>query len=143
VVNPGSYLLVDHIELISVDGKLQLASYDVVKALCFVSETGHSDLFGEHSLFERRPKAPGLWTRFTFRDADRLDGILSHNLLDWPKEGYLITPPRASANRQRVFIPRAAVSGTELLGVVGSSALAAAKRKEEAGRREDQLRMFE
>ena len=63
-----------------------------------------------------------------FRDGDRLDGILSHNLLDWPQPGYFITPPRAGPTRQRVFLPRAAVIGTELRGVVGSSLVAARQR---------------
>lgn len=144
VVNPSAYLLPDYVELISVDGKLQTVGYDALKALCFASEAGENNLFAESNLFERRPKVPGLWTRFTFRDGDRLDGILSHNLLDWPKEGYLITPPKASATRQRVFIPRAAVFGTELRGVVGRSGLASAQRTKEApGRPEDQLRMFD
>jgi hypothetical protein len=87
---------------------------------------------------------PGLWTRFLFRDGDRLDGILPPNLLEWPKEGYMITPPKSGASRQRVFIPRAAILGTELRGVVGSSAPGhARRRKEEPRSPEDQLRMFE
>jgi len=143
VVHPGSYLLPDHIELITVDGKLQAVVYDSVKALCFASEPGEPDLFRESNLFERRPKVPGLWTRFLFRDGDRLDGILSPNLLEWPKEGYVITPPKSGAARQRVFIPRAAILGTELRGVVGSSAPSRARRRKEPLSAEDQLRMFE
>jgi hypothetical protein len=144
VVHPGAYLLPDHIELITADGKLQTAPYESVKALCFASEAGPADLFTESSLFERRPKVPGLWTRFSFRDGDRLDGILSPNLLEWPKEGYVITPPKSGAVRQRVFIPRAAILGTELRGVVGSSAPARARgRKEDLAKEQDQLRMFE
>jgi len=143
IVNPGAYLLEDHVELITLDGTLQNSSYTEFKALCFISETGKADLFTEHSLFERRPKVPGLWTRFTFRDGDRLDGILSHNLLDWPEAGYFITPPRAGASRQRVFIPRAALTGTELRGVVARSALARANRlRRGPGKDGDQLNMF-
>src|SRR5690348_9870732 len=111
LVNPSPYLLDGHVELISLDGTLHRPAYSECKALCFVSEPGHKDLFKEHPLFERRPKVPGLWTRFRFRDGDTLDGILSHNLLDWPEAGYLITPPRAGAARQRVFIPRQALTG--------------------------------
>jgi hypothetical protein len=141
IVNPTAYLLDKQIELITVGGSLQRTPYTEVKALCFASEAGREDLFTDHSLFERRPKAPGLWTRFAFRDGDRLDGILSHNLLDWPEAGYLITPPRSGASRQRVFIPRAALSGTELRGVVGVSMLAGRKKEvEEDG---SQLTMFD
>lgn len=144
IVNPGAYLLDEHVELITLSGSLQTVRYGECKALCFVSESGPPDLFREHPLFERRPKVPGLWTRFTFRDGDRLDGILSHNLLDWPEAGYLVTPPKAGANRQRVFIPRVALIGTELRGVVGRSTVAAAKKATgEVTLDEQQLNIFD
>ena len=144
IVNPAGYLGTSQIELITVGGNLQRVPYADVKAVCFASEPGHGDLFTAHNFFERRPKVPGLWTRFTFRDGDKLDGILSHNLLDWPDPGYLITPAGAGAGRQRVFIPRLALSRTELLGVVGASTVAGSSRKKGA-KAEDrgQLRMFD
>jgi hypothetical protein len=142
VVNPCAYLSQDYVELITLDGTLQNPTYTDIKALCFVSEKGAVDLFTEHNLFERRPKLAGLWTRFTFRDGDRLDGILPHNLLDWPQAGYLVTPPRAGATRQRVFIPRAAVVSTELHGVMGAPR-AASGRAHRKGRAAGQLTMFE
>lgn len=120
-VNSGSYLLETGIEFITLEGNLQSSAYAEAKALCFVSGTGEDDLFRTDKVFERRPKIAGLWTRFWFRDGDRLDGVLAHNLLDWPAAGYLLTPPKASAARQRVFIPRAALAGTELRGVVGKA----------------------
>lgn len=143
IVNPAAFLLPHGVELITLAGTLESAEYNEFKALCFVSELIRADLFFEHNLFERRPKMPGLWTRFVFRDGDRLDGILSHNLLDWPEHGYFVTPPRAGANRQRVFIPRAALSGTELRGVVGGSNLAPARRSARPSRTEGQLNMFD
>jgi hypothetical protein len=144
IVNPGAYLLPDRVELITLGGTMHSAPYGEFKALCFISEGALPDLFTEHTLFERRPKVPGLWTRFSFRDGDKLDGILSHNLLDWPPMGYLITPPRSGATRQRVFIPRAALLGTELRGVVGTSVPAAALRKRTTlGRDQGQLTMFD
>ena len=129
IINPATYLQQHVIELITMGGHLQQLAYEEMKALCFSSEGSTHDLFTEHNLFERRPKVPGLWTRFTFRDGDRLDGILSHNLLDWPEPGYLITPPRAGAARQRVFLPRLGLMGTELRGVVGRSLVASGQRK--------------
>jgi hypothetical protein len=144
IVSLGTYLLHENLELITPDGMLHHVPLNDAKALCFFSESGSADLFRHHNLFERRPKMPGLWTRFTFRDGDQLDGILSHNLLEWPPEGYLITPPRAASTRQRVFIPRPALVGTELRGVVGRSAVASSQfsrtKDEEAGA---QLKMFD
>ncbi|MBV8812405.1 MAG: hypothetical protein JO033_27355 [Acidobacteriaceae bacterium] len=144
IVNPAAFLLPERVELITLGGSVEAPAYSEFKAICFVSDTAKADLFSEHNFFERRPKVPGLWTRFTFRDGDKLDGILSHNLLDWPQFGFFITPPRAGANRQRVFIPRAALEGTELRGVVGSGAGSAkAIRKLKAARTEGQLNMFD
>jgi len=142
IVNPGGYLLDDHVELITTTGSIQTPRYSEFKALCFVSETGKPDLFTDHPLFERRPKVPGLWTRFTFRDGDRLDGILSHDLLDWPVAGYFITPPRAGPVRQRVLIPRAALIGTELRGVVGRSTVAKGRKETEKPEDAAQIPMF-
>jgi hypothetical protein len=144
IVNPGSYLLNNGVELITLEGNVQTIAYTGMKAVCFVSEASEADLFTDHNLFERRPKVAGLWTRFTFRDGDRLDGILSHNLLDWPEPGYIMTPPRAGARRQRVFVPRAALVGTELRGVVGTSWVAAGQRtKKGVTDRGGQLTMFD
>lgn len=147
IITPGAYLLPSGVELITVSGTIQNTPYTELKALCFISENGGApDLFREDKLFERRPKVPGLWTRFTFRDGDRLDGILSHNLLDWPEAGFFITPPKAGATRQRVFIPRAALIGTELRGVVGRSAVAGRQReleKADGHLKSDQLSMFD
>ena len=143
IVNPSTYLMEDGIELITLEGNVRAVEYRESKAICFVSEAGEADLFQQHNLFERRPKVPGLWTRFTFRDGDRLDGILSHNLLEWPEHGYLISPPRAGATRQRVFVPRTALSGTELRGVVGRSLVASGQRRKRTIDRGGQLTMFD
>jgi hypothetical protein len=143
VVNPTTCFLATQVEVISTSGTFLSVNYSELKALCFVSDHAQPDLFEIHSLFERRPKAPGLWTRFTFRDGAKLDGVLSHNLLEWPEHGYFITPPHAGTNRQRVFIPRQALTQTELRGVVGTSAanLEGRRKSEPASTR--QLPMFE
>jgi hypothetical protein len=136
IINPSAYLLPESVELITAGGTIQSIPYREAKALCFVVDFGAADLFLHHRFFERRPRVAGLWTRFTFLDGEQLDGILPHNLLEWPVQGYLILPPRASASRQKVFVPRAALRATELRGVVGVSS---AKQKRTG---EDQLEMF-
>lgn len=118
-------------------------AYAELKALCFVSDNASSDLFDVHQFFDRRPKAPGLWTRFTFRDGSKLDGVLSHNLLEWPEHGYFVIPPHAGTHRQRVFIPRLALIQTELRGVVGTSALLVEGRRRQESGGDRQLPMFE
>jgi len=143
VVNPVNCFLDTRVEVITTNGNFIGVNYSELKALCFVSDNAHPDLFDVHPFFERRPKAPGLWTRFTFRDGSRLDGVLSHNLLEWPEHGYFVTPPHAGTQRQRVFIPRLALSQTELRGVVGTSAITIAGRRKGEPLTERQLSMFE
>jgi hypothetical protein len=142
IVSPGAYLLEAGIEIVSLAGALLVFPYEEVKGLCFVNEFGDPRLFSHNNQFERRPRVPGLWTRFTLLDGDTLDGILPHNLLEWPSQGYSITPPHATGLRQRVFIPRVAVKSTELRGVVGMSLAGAAQRRLSRSTTEAQLNMF-
>jgi hypothetical protein len=142
-VHPNTYLQPTEIEILTANGNLQSTAYTEIKAVCFASEQGRTDLFTEQNFFERRPKAAGLWARFTFRDNDQLDGILSHNLLEWPEAGYFITPPKAGSTRQRVFIPRAALVRTELLGVVGASVATRARARRPGDEDSPQLKMFD
>ena len=144
IIDPSRYLLPDDtLEWITPDGHLQFCPFSDCKALCFVSETGKPDLFVEHNLFERRPRVPGLWTRFLFRDGAQLEGVLSHHLLDWPPSGYFATPPQARANRQRVFIPRLALTATELRGVIGGAKSPAAPADAKTVRPDQQLNIFD
>ena len=143
IVNPADYLHDGFIELITPGGTLHSAPYSEVKALCFAPEPGQADLFTRQNLFERRPKMPGLWARFTFRDGDQLDGLLAHNLLDWPLAGYLATPPGVGNTRQRIFLPRKGLNSTELLGVIGISAASSSRKRAVAGGNTNQLTIFE
>ena len=128
-----------HIEFVTRDGILQQVSYADSKALCLASEPGPPDLFTSRNLFERRPKAAGLWARFTLRDGSLLDGLLPHSLLEWPESGFWIVPPHAGAARQRVFLPRLAVANTELLGVMAAAKPKLVSKVEDA----NQLKMFD
>jgi len=143
LVNPASFIQEQSLEWMSPQGRVEVCPLASCKAICFVSEGAKPDLFTEHNTFERRPRVPGLWTRFRFRDGSVLDGILSHNLLEWPPTGYFIVPPAARANRQRVFIPRSALVATELRGVVGGTGRAALKSPEISRPEERQLTIFD
>ncbi len=141
VVSPSEYLKEAHVEMITSGGTLQQIVYREVKAVCFAKEPGRSDLFTDENLFERRPKLAGLWTRFVLRDGDMLEGVLPHNLLDWPERGYLLTPPRAGFTRQLVFVPRDALRDTQLRGVVGIPA--GQRRSKPRPAQAGQLTMFD
>jgi len=144
IINPLDGLQDERLEMITTEGMLQKAPYTEVKALCVAVAGTKPTLFTENSFFERRPKLAGLWIRFFLRDGDMLEGLLSHNLLDWPDHGYWITPPRAGPGRQRVFLPRSSLSGTEMLGVIGTHRTMKARlRQESAKSHGQQLPMFD
>lgn len=143
LVDPSAYLLESGAEWISVAGSLQTTPFRELKAICFVSEPGRHDLFTESTAFERRPKISGLWTRFYFRDGDQLDGVLPHNLLEWPTAGFVCVPPKSGAARGRVFVPRLALMATEMRGVVGLSGAGQHARAAKAGEDGRQLTIFD
>jgi hypothetical protein len=120
-VHADAYLQASGVELMLTGGNLQVIDYHSVKALCFASEGAPADLFTSQISFDRRPKTPGLWASFRFRDDDVLEGVLPRNLLEWPTQGYFLTPPRSNAFRQRVFLPHQAIRETALLGLVGKA----------------------
>jgi hypothetical protein len=119
LVHADSYLQSAGLELMLLDGSVQMIDYAGVKALCFAADGAPADLFKGQSSFERRPKTPGIWASFRLRDDDVLEGVLARNILEWPSQGYFLTPPRANAYRQRVFLPRQAIRETALLGLIG------------------------
>ena len=84
LVHADAYFLDAGIELMFLDGNLQVIDYNSVKALCFAAEGAPADLFTAQTSFERRPKTPGLWASFRLRDDDVLEGVLPHNMLEWP-----------------------------------------------------------
>ena len=143
LVHADAYLMAAGVELLSSDGNLQLIDYNDVKALCFGAEGAPADLFQPPATFDRRPKTPGLWTSFRLRDGDILEGVLPHNLLEWPSQGYLIIPPRSNAYRQRVFLPRQAVVETVLRGTIGNKTPPASKISKKSDSPGEQLSMFE
>jgi hypothetical protein len=49
-----------------------------------------------------------------------MDGLLSNNLLQLEPYGFSVIPPDPGFQNQRVFIPKAAVTGVQVLGVIGS-----------------------
>ncbi len=109
-------------ELLSPGGALVAIPYSDVKVVCFVRDFDSQEPAPERKVFNTRPKTDGLWVRMRLRDGDVLEGVLSNDLLCrcHPSEGFTVTPPDAYSNNQKLFVPRAALSGIHVLGVVGS-----------------------
>jgi hypothetical protein len=119
-VNAQTYLQPAGVELLAPNGALSIVPYSEIKAVCFVRDFDSMESGAGKKVFNTRPKTDGLWVRMHLRDGEVLDGVLSNNLLQLTLEGFMVTPPDAYANTQKMFIPRAALTQFNVLGVVGS-----------------------
>jgi len=137
-VNPSHYLLEQGVELISPQGALTVVPYQEVKAVCFVRDFEGPELPSERRLFASRPKSEGLWLRMRLRDGEFQDGLLPNDLLALNAAGFLVLPPDATANTQRMFIPKAALTDLKVLGVVGTPL-----RRRQQPPAEEQITLFE
>ena len=118
-VNPVSYLQITGIELLTAQGNVSLVPYPEVKMVAFVRDLDHAEE-AVRQLFQNRPKMEGLWVSFEYRDGEVMEGVMSNNLLQIDIYGFTVIPPDPFGNTQRVFIPRMALRGVQVLGVVGS-----------------------
>ncbi|MBS1853867.1 MAG: hypothetical protein JST11_00760 [Acidobacteria bacterium] len=126
-IKPSSFLQPEGIELMSQQGEIRLLPYPEVKAVCFVRDWDAGT--GERHEFLTRPKMAGLWVHARFRDGETMEGILPNNLMGLDPAGFSLIPPDPFANTQRIFVPRSALVGIEVLGVIGSPLR---KRKQKA-----------
>ena len=141
VQTPGG-LETDPIELMRPEGSIVRIPAGETKLVCFVRDFEAGESWRDHRSFVSRPKSAGLWVRFQFRDGDWLEGLLPNNLLHIESAGFSSIPPDPTYQNQRVFIPRPALSGVEVLGVIGSPLHRRAKKPAKpAG--EGQLEMFD
>jgi hypothetical protein len=138
-VNPTTYLTANGLELLTVNGMILTVPYEEVKTVSFVRDFQQGEPRQEMRSFTARPKMEGLWLRLRFRDGDSMEGVLANNLLQLDGTGFTIVPPDPGYQNQRLFIPRAAVTQVQVLGVVGSP-LRSGKRKPVS---KEQLEMFE
>ena len=106
-----------------------------VRMICFVRDFNLADRVAPENLLRRtfigRPRGEGLWVRVTFAEGDVLEGLAGTDraLLDGlaRDDGVFLVPPDTRLNTQRVFVPREAMGGFEVLGVVGGVAVKAAR----------------
>ena len=136
VQTPGGFTA-DSVELLTPAGALMQLSYSEVKAVCFVRDFDAGDTWREHRSFASRPKAPGLWVRLVFQDADSTEGMLANNLMLLEPNGFFITPPDPTFQNQRIFVPRMALREVQVVGVIGGKRKVARPAKPEG-----QLEMF-
>ena len=131
-VNSQLWQQLEGVELLAPDGVVGVIPFEQVKAVCFVRDLDGPGVFSERREFRARPKTAGLWIVCTFRDNDRLEGLILNNLLTLETSGVSLTPPDASGNTQKVFLPKSALRSVEVAGVVGGRKRARRKVEEEA-----------
>jgi len=129
----------DILEVLAQDGSLLKVPLAETKAICFVRDFEAGETWKKHRQFSTRPKMNGLWVRLKFRDGDWLEGIVPNNLLHLESAGFGIVPPDPTFQNQRIWVPRPALSGVEVLGVIGSPL----RRRKQEKPRDGQLQMFE
>jgi len=138
------------VELMGVDGKVNPIDISEIKLIAYVRDFNLDDAAEPERMGRRtflgRPRGDGIWVRVGFRDGDVLEGLadvgvafLETAMMDG---GMFLSPPDGRGNTLRVFVPRAAMAGLEVLGWV----TAPSKRLAKAGtqpKSEAQPRLFE
>ena len=128
-IKASSFLQPEGVELMSLQGDTQILPYREVKAICFVRDWEGG--LPERHEFQTRPKMAGLWIHLRFRDGETMEAIIPNNLMGLEPGGFSVIPPEPFGNTQRIFVPRTALVGVEVLGVIGSP-LKKRKQKPEA-----------
>jgi hypothetical protein len=136
-VTPATYLTEAGVELLTLSGSVIVAKYTEVKAVLFVRDFDPTADTNLRRGFLSRPKLDGLWLRLTYRDGDVQEAVMPNNLLHVEAYGFNLIPPETT---QRLWVPRQALTGVQVLGVIGARAVAARRPKATA---KDQIGLFE
>ena len=118
-VHPTAYLQGDCVEILLANGVLQRLPYSEIKHVSFVKDFDLSRNQPGQRVFQSRPKLEGLWVRMEFRDGETQEGVLTNNLARTETAGFMVTPPNAGGNTQRIFVPRESLKALTVLAVMG------------------------
>ncbi len=116
-LDPNGYLA-NEMEVLDREGRLVHVPMSGVKGVFFVRDFEGNPDRAERKIFRSRPRLAGLWVRMTFKDTEVLEALLANDLLAVDPQGFLVTPPDVYSNNLRIFIPRGALAGMEVLGVI-------------------------
>ena len=107
------------VELLNTAGNVVSIDLREIKGVYFVRDFADPDVTSRKT-FVTRPRTAGLWVRLRFRDNDVLEGLMANDLTQVMPEGFLINPPDARSNTQRIFVPRVALQQLTVLAVIGA-----------------------
>jgi|SRR5947209_19227399 len=137
----GPHFVVDgKVELLNTAGNVISIELKDVKGVYFVREFGETD--GGRKTFATRPRTEGLWVRLKFRDNEIVEGMMANDLAKAAAEGFLVNPPDARGNTQRIFVPRSAIAELTVLAVIGGPQRRR-KPEEKPTEEQRQAQMFE
>jgi hypothetical protein len=116
----------DGVDLMGVDGRSNPIAINTIKLIAYVRDFNLDDKDEPERMGRRaflgRPRGDGVWLRLRFQDGDTLEGLadvgvgfLETAMVDG---GLFLTPPETRGNTLRVFVPRVALAGMEVLGWV-------------------------
>jgi hypothetical protein len=128
-------------EVLDLSGKVLELPIQELKWICFVRDFNSGEAQNPERLLRKtyaiRPRGEGLWLRLQFKDGDSIEGLTENNIGLLDAEGFFLTPPDIRGNTQRIWIPRAALHGMEVVAVIG-----AAKKKPSAVLEAEQESLF-
>lgn len=131
------------VELLDAGGRIVAIPLKTVRYVAYVRDFNLDDAENPERLTRRaflaRPRTEGLWVKATFKDGEVLEGlagldvsVLEDAMVD---QGIFLIPPDVRSNTQRIFIPRVALAGLQVLGVITtpSKAVVPAKKGKDVG----------
>jgi hypothetical protein len=114
------------VEMMDIGGTVIALPMNEIRHIAYVRDFNVDDAAEPERLGKRvflgRPRVGGLWVRLLFLDDEALEGVTEFDLaaVNGLAEdgGVTVTPPDGRSNTQKLFVPRAALAGVEVLGWV-------------------------
>ena len=117
-VAPANFVVEGKLEMLNTAGNVVGIDLREIKIVYFVRDFTEAGA-PQRKTFANRPRTEGLWVKLKFKDGEVMEGLMPNDLTQITAEGFLVNPPDLRANTQRMFVPRTALAGLTVLGVIG------------------------
>lgn len=138
-VAPANFVVEGKLEMLNTAGNVVGIELREIKIVYFVRDFTEAGA-PQRKTFANRPRTEGLWVKLKFKDGEVMEGLMPNDLTQITAEGFLVNPPDLRANTQRMFVPRTALAGLTVLGVIG---VGRGRRHKAAAADMGQVPMFE
>ncbi len=138
-VAPANFLAEGKLEMLNTAGNVLGIDLREIKIVYFVRDFAEAG-GPQRKTFANRPRTEGLWVRLKFKDGEVMEGLMPNDLTQVLAEGFLVNPPDLRGNTQRMFVPRTALAGLTVLGVIG---VGRGRKRKAAAADVGQVPMFE